>query len=107
MIQLIAYRAIQGIGAAAMFPITFAMIMEIFPPEARGKMQGLFSAVFGISAIAGPTLGAYFTDSLSWHWCFLLNIPFGLLAVLLIGLFYKEAPREAKKVVIDYAGSIT
>ncbi|MGB8955634.1 MAG: MDR family MFS transporter [Tumebacillaceae bacterium] len=107
MIQLIVYRAIQGIGAAAMFPITFAMIMEIFPPEARGKMQGLFSAVFGISAVAGPTLGAYFTDYLSWHWCFLINIPFGLIAILLIGMFYKEAPREAKKVVIDYAGSIT
>ena len=58
MFQLILYRAVQGIGAAAMFPITFAMIMEVFPPEKRGKMQGLFSAVFGISAVAGPPLGA-------------------------------------------------
>lgn len=107
MFQLILYRAIQGVGAASMFPITFAMIMEVFPPEKRGKMQGLFSAVFGISAIAGPTLGAYFTDHLSWHWIFLINVPLGLLGILFIGLFYKEMKREKRKVVIDYAGALT
>ncbi len=107
MFQLILYRAVQGIGAAAMFPITFAMIMEVFPPEKRGKMQGLFSAVFGISAVAGPTLGAYFTDFLSWHWIFLINVPLGLIALLFIGGYYKEMPREKRKVVIDYAGAFT
>jgi len=107
MLQLILYRAVQGIGAAAMFPITFAMIMEVFPPEKRGKMQGLFSAVFGISAVAGPSLGAYFTDYLSWHWIFLINVPLGFIALLFIGAFYKEASREKGNVVIDYAGAFT
>ncbi|HEU4964089.1 MAG TPA: MDR family MFS transporter [Bacilli bacterium] len=107
MEQLIAYRALQGIGASAMFPISFALIMEIFPPEARGKMQGLFSAVFGISSVAGPTAGAYFTEHLSWHWIFLINLPLGILAAILIAGFLKLPARRVEKVVIDYAGAFT
>jgi EmrB/QacA subfamily drug resistance transporter len=107
--QLIAFRAIQGFGAAAMFPITYAMIVEIFPIEQRGKMQGLFSAIFGLASAIGPTIGGYFTEYLSWHWIFYVNVPIGVVALLLILVFYKNLTVRdtSQKVVIDYAGSIT
>jgi multidrug resistance protein len=73
MTQLIIYRAIQGIGAGALMPITFAIIFDIFPPEKRGKMNGLFGAVFGLSSVFGPLLGAFFTDYIDWRWVFYIN----------------------------------
>jgi len=106
MLQLIIYRAIQGLGAAPMMPIAFTMIFELMPPEKRGRMQGLFSAVFGISALAGPTVGAYFTDYVSWHWIFLVNLPIGFLAIFFIATAYQETlTRRAAK--IDWLGSLT
>ncbi|PWK13384.1 MDR family MFS transporter [Tumebacillus permanentifrigoris] len=109
MSQLIAFRAIQGFGAAAMFPITYAMIIEIFPIEQRGKMQGLFSAIFGLASAIGPTIGGYFTEYFSWHWIFYVNVPIGVVAILLILVYYKNLTvrDKSKKIVIDYTGSIT
>ncbi|MBB2479850.1 MFS transporter [Bacillus sp. APMAM] len=104
--QLSIYRAIQGIGGGALIPIAFTIVFDIFPPEKRGKMGGLFGAVFGLSSIFGPLLGAYITDHISWHWIFYINLPLGVVALLLITLFYHES-RIHEKQKIDWFGAIT
>ena len=104
--QLGIYRAIQGIGGGALVPIAFTIVFDIFPPEKRGKMGGLFGAVFGLSSIFGPLLGAYITDYISWHWVFYINLPLGILALIFITFFYKES-RVHRKQKIDWFGAIT
>jgi EmrB/QacA subfamily drug resistance transporter len=106
MIQLIVYRAIQGIGGGALMPITFAIVFDIFPPEKRGKMQGMFGAVFGISSVVGPLIGAYFTDYINWNWIFYINLPLGIIALILFSIFYHPSGAY-KKEKIDWAGTIT
>lgn len=103
--QLIAYRALQGLGAAPLMPIAFSMIFELVKPERQGKVQGLFAAVNGLSLILGPIIGAYLTDHYSWHWVFWINIPFGVAAAIMISLFYKEEKGHRSKGSIDYAGA--
>ncbi len=75
MVQLIVFRGIQGLGAGAIFPISLAVIGDLFTPQERGKYQGLFGAVFGVSALIGPALGGFLTDYVSWHWVFLSTCP--------------------------------
>lgn len=104
--QLSAYRAIQGIGGGALMPIAFTIIFDVFPPEKRGKMTGLFGAVFGLSSVIGPLLGAYITEYISWHWVFYVNLPLGLISLFLILKFYKESSQH-KKQKIDWGGAIT
>lgn len=104
--QLSIYRAIQGIGGGAMMPIAFAIIFDVFPAEKRGKMGGLFGAVFGMSSIFGPLLGAYITDHISWHWIFYINLPLGLAALGLIWFSYKESHEHSKQ-RIDWLGAVT
>lgn len=98
--QLGIYRAIQGIGGGALVPIAFTIVFDIFPPEKRGKMGGLFGAVFGLSSIFGPLLGAYITDYISWHWVFYINLPLGVLALIFITFFYKESRVHRKQKLI-------
>ena len=105
MTQLIIYRALQGIGGGALMPITFAIIFDIFPPEKRGKMQGLFGAVFGLSSVLGPIIGAYFTDYVTWQWIFYINLPLGVVSFILLYLFYFESLGHRKQ-KIDWAGTI-
>jgi EmrB/QacA subfamily drug resistance transporter len=104
MTELVIYRAIQGIGGGALMPIAFAVIFDIFPAEKRGKMNGLFGAVFGLSSVLGPVLGAYITDHFDWRWVFYINIPIGLIALSFIQFGYKEhaALRRQK---IDWGGA--
>ncbi|CAM3478320.1 MDR family MFS transporter [Marinicrinis lubricantis] len=104
--QLSIYRAIQGIGGGALIPICFTIILDAVSPENRGKLMGLFGAVFGMSSIFGPLLGAYITDYVSWQWIFYINLPLGLLSLLLILICYKESPVHAKQ-RIDWLGAIT
>lgn len=104
--QLAIYRAIQGIGGGALMPIAFTIVFDIFPPEQRGKMGGLFGAVFGLSSIFGPLLGAYVTDYIDWRWVFYINLPLGAVALAFILIFYKESVSHAKQ-RIDWAGAIT
>ncbi|WP_442604435.1 MDR family MFS transporter [Paenibacillus sp. KN14-4R] len=104
--QLAVFRAIQGIGGGALMPIAFTIIFDVFPVEKRGKMGGLFGAVFGLSSIFGPLLGAYITDYLSWHWVFFINVPIGIVALVFIGMFYKESLQHAKQ-KIDWWGATT
>jgi EmrB/QacA subfamily drug resistance transporter len=106
IVQLSIYRAIQGIGAGALMPIAFTIMFDIFPPEKRGKMSGLFGAVFGLSSILGPLLGALITDNFSWHWIFYINVPLGILSLVLIVPFYRESPTHSKQ-RIDWWGAIT
>ncbi|WP_018884874.1 MDR family MFS transporter [Paenibacillus massiliensis] len=106
MTQLSLFRAIQGIGGGALMPIAFTIIFDIFPPEQRGKMTGLIGAVFGLSSVLGPLLGAYITDTISWHWIFYVNVPIGLLSLALVIPFYRESTSQHKQ-QIDWIGAIT
>jgi EmrB/QacA subfamily drug resistance transporter len=105
MDQLIVYRAIQGIGGGALMPIVFTIIFDLFPAEKRGKMMGLFGAVFGLSSVFGPILGGAITDNISWRWIFYINVPIGILAVIFIAQAYREV-KVSKKQIIDWAGAI-
>ncbi|SFK74377.1 drug resistance transporter, EmrB/QacA subfamily [Paenibacillus sp. 1_12] len=107
MFELIVYRAIQGIGGGALLPITFTIVFDLFPPEKRGKMQGLFGAVFGISSVLGPLAGAYFTDYVNWKWIFFINLPLGVVSFLLITLFYHASLPNNPNQKIDWWGTIT
>ncbi|MGE6632257.1 MDR family MFS transporter [Bacillus sp. NPDC077027] len=106
MDQLIIYRAIQGLGGGALLPIAFTIIFDIFPPEKRGKMSGMFGAVFGLSSVLGPLLGALITDSIGWHWVFYINVPIGAFAIFFIARYYRESAEHSKK-KIDWSGAIT
>lgn len=106
MLMLIAFRAIQGLGAGSIYAVSFTIIGDIFTLEERSKLQGGLSMVWGVAALVGPFLGGFLIDILSWHWIFFINIPFGLLAVILLQRSLKEN-LEKKKHHIDYAGAVT
>ena len=78
MTQLIAFRAIQGLGGGVIMANSFVSIADLFPPEERGKFQGFLGVVFGMSSVIGPTLGGFITDNFSWNWIFLINVPVGI-----------------------------
>ncbi len=106
MEQLIIYRAIQGIGGGALMPIVFTIIFDLFPAEKRGKMMGLFGAVFGVSSVFGPVMGGVITDNISWRWIFYINVPIGIMAVIFIAQAYHETSSPRKQ-IIDWAGAIS
>jgi len=106
MNQLIAFRAFQGLGAAALLPIAIAVIGDLFSPRERGKWQGLTGGVFGIASILGPTAGGWITDHSTWRWVFYVNLPIGIIALLvLIFLMPTLHNKNAGKVAIDYLGA--
>lgn len=105
MWQLIAARGFQGLGAGAIFPISLAVIGDLFTPRERGKYQGLFGAVFGVSALIGPFLGGFLTDNLSWHWVFFVNVPVGLIALYIIWRLLPPIKHPENAGSIDYLGS--
>src|SRR6266567_1840627 len=105
MNELIAFRALQGIGAGALMPIAIAVVGDLFTPRERGKWQGVTGAVWGFSAIVGPTLGGWITENTSWRWVFYVNLPIGIIAMLVL-IFLMPALRGVeKKVSIDYTGA--
>ncbi|REE78898.1 EmrB/QacA subfamily drug resistance transporter [Paenibacillus taihuensis] len=106
IVELSIYRAIQGIGGGALVPIAFTIMFDAVPLESRGKLGGLFGAVFGMSSIFGPLLGAYITDYIKWEWIFYINLPLGLIAFIMIAFFYKESVEHSKQ-KIDYGGAFT
>src|SRR3954468_24382646 len=84
MTQLIVFRGLQGIGAGSLFPIALAVLGDLFSPAERGKYQGFFGAVFGIAFIVGPLVGGFLTEQVSWHWIFYVNVPIGLVSLIVI-----------------------
>lgn len=105
MFQLILFRALQGLGAGAIMVNSFAVIGDLFPPAERGKWQGLFGAVFGLSSVVGPLLGGWITDSLTWRWVFYINLPLGLLALAFIVLTMPKSGHGKKGMPIDFTGA--
>ncbi|WP_337993587.1 MDR family MFS transporter [Lysinibacillus sp. CNPSo 3705] len=105
MEQLIVFRALQGIGAGAIMPITMTIMGDLYSEvKDRAKAQGWISAVWGVSGVIGPLVGGFLVDSLSWRYIFFLNVPFGIIACLMIVIYYKESIKPAKH-HIDYLGA--
>ncbi len=106
MEQLVIFRMIQGIGAGALTTIPFTIIGDVFAFEQRAKVQGWISSVWGISGVIGPLAGGFIVDTISWHWIFFMNLPFGIAALILLSVSLHEQ-FEKKKPTIDYAGIFT
>jgi EmrB/QacA subfamily drug resistance transporter len=106
MTELIAFRALQGLGAGGLMVTTIAVVGDIIPPRDRGKYQGLFGAVFGVSTVIGPLLGGFFVDNLSWRWIFYVNLPLGALALFVIGVVFHSRAEHVRH-AIDYLGAAT
>ena len=104
MWQLILFRGVQGLGAGAIFPVSLAVIGDLFTPAERGKYQGLFGAVFGVSALIGPGSAASSPTSLSWHWVFFINLPIGAVALYVIWRVLPTFRRPEASRSIDYLG---
>ncbi len=105
--ELILFRAIQGVGSGAFFPIAIAVAGVVFPPAQRGRIQGVFASVFGISAVLGPSAGSYLVQALSWRWIFYVNLPLGVVSVALLSLALKESRDVNSKPAIDWLGVTT
>lgn len=105
MNQLIAFRAFQGLGAGALLPIAIAVIGDLFTPRERGKWQGVTGAVWGFSAIVGPTAGGWITQNTSWRWVFYVNIPIGIAAMLVLIFLMPTLRSAVRQVSIDYIGA--
>jgi EmrB/QacA subfamily drug resistance transporter len=104
--QLIAWRALQGLGAGGVQPVTITLVGDIYTLEERGRMQGLFSGVWAVSSLVGPAAGGFITELLSWRWVFYLNVPFGLASAVMLLLFLREEParREHR---LDVMGTVS
>jgi EmrB/QacA subfamily drug resistance transporter len=102
--QLIGFRALQGLGAGGLIVVTLAVVGDIIPPRERGRYQGYFGAVFGVSTIIGPLLGGFFVDNLSWRWIFYVNLPIGIVALAVIAVAF-HAPTELRRHAMDYLGA--
>jgi EmrB/QacA subfamily drug resistance transporter len=106
--QLIAFRALQGLGAGGLMPLAFIIIGDMFSFAQRARMQGLFSGVWGVASIVGPLLGGFLVDNISWHWVFYVNLAPGILATLLLWFGWRDPVREpgATRLPIDFGGTI-
>jgi EmrB/QacA subfamily drug resistance transporter len=104
MSQLIAFRALQGLGGGGLMVLSMAIVGDLVSPRERGRYQGLFGAVFGATSVLGPLLGGLFTQHLSWRWVFYVNLPIGVVALAVIAAFLR-IPGKSTRHVIDYLGT--
>lgn len=104
MLQLVAYRAIQGLGSGAILTVTFTIIGDVFTLKERSVVQGGISTVWGVAGLIGPLIGGFLIDMLSWHWIFFINIPFGLICLFILQANLSDA-RVKEKPYIDYLGT--
>lgn len=106
MEQLIIFRLIQGIGAGALATIPMTIIGDVFSFEQRAKIQGWISSVWGIAGVVGPLVGGFIVDTITWHWIFFMNLPFGIISLILLQQALQEQVTK-KKQIVDYAGIVT
>jgi EmrB/QacA subfamily drug resistance transporter len=104
MVPLICFRAVQGLGAGAIQPMAATILGDIYTPEERAHVQGLISCVFGVSAIAGPSLGALLIEQLSWSWVFWLSVPIGVISAVMVGIFLRETVKP-RRCAVDWIGA--
>jgi EmrB/QacA subfamily drug resistance transporter len=102
--QLIIFRAVQGLGGGGLVVSTQAIVGDLVPPRERGRYQGIFGAVYGLSSIAGPLLGGFFTTNFSWRWIFYINLPFGIAALVVLAATL-PGRTQRKGHTIDYVGA--
>jgi EmrB/QacA subfamily drug resistance transporter len=105
MWQLILFRGIQGLGGGAIFPVSLAVVADLYTPAERGKYFGLFGAVFGLSSLIGPAIGGIITDTVGWHWIFFVNVPLGLMSLVIIWRLLPAIRRPDAGRNIDYVGA--
>ena len=105
MWQFIVFRGVQGLGAGALFPVALAIIGDIFAPSERGKYQGFFGAVFGLSSVIGPAIGGIITDTIGWHWIFFVNLPLGAVVLAVIWRTLPVHTEDVSDRSLDYAGA--
>jgi EmrB/QacA subfamily drug resistance transporter len=106
MTELVVFRGIQGIFGGVLFATVFATLADLFPPAVRARMQGIFGGIFGIASVVGPTLGGYLTDNVGWRWVFYVNVPVGVLAVLVVLFTLPRTTHESSWRDIDFRGAI-
>ncbi len=107
MTQLIVFRGLQGIAGGVLTSTVFTVISQIFPPAERGRIQGVFSGIFGLASIVGPLLGGYLTDNLSWRWVFYVNLPVGLIALTVLWFSFPNIRPVVRERRIDFLGAGT
>lgn len=105
MPQLIFFRALQGLGAGALIPLSFTIVGDIYTVKERTRIQGLFSSVWAVSSLLGPLVGGFLVEQVNWRWVFYINIPFGLLAMGLLWASLREPSRDRRRTQIDFLGA--
>lgn len=106
MVQLIIFRGLQGLGGGALVPIASAVVGDLFPPRERAKWMGVTSSSYGVAIIVGPILGGWLTDHVSWRWIFYVNVPVGLVGMMLLIFVMPTLKRKARNAAVDYVGAV-
>src|SRR5262245_12308574 len=107
MTQLIVFRGLQGLAGGVLTSTVFTVISQIFPPAERGRIQGIFSGMFGLASIVGPLIGGYLTDNLSWRWVFYVNLPVGMIALAVLWFSFPDIRPQRGDRKIDFLGALT
>lgn len=108
MTDLVIFRGVQGLGAGCTQAMAFTTIADLFPPARRGRVSGIFGAVFGLASVLGPTAGGFLTDGPGWRWVFLVNLPLGVLSMVILFVWFPNMRRmQTHRPSIDFAGAIT